>query len=315
LKDFQDIALNVVASLLFVGLGILLRSMLEFLRHYRGRRFWGRSARSPRAILFLGTFPNPKFLGFEPSGLIGAGDTRAVFELTRALTLIGTRLEIAYSSRLADRQLEKDLILLGGGDSNAIFRKIEESGRLQFQFHGSPLTLRDLAENVEYRASLTEIDLSQADTTLEGLNIFERDGERVAGTITTDYGILARMRNPYNPRRKLILIAGLYGYGTWGAHGSSWMRSFSKSAQNCLRKSLNVFIRSKFFRTCRSWLSTSLLGLCNSRPLQSEPIPYLPKQFRRWRWATVMLGAPRGGTFADLAAWLGAVPVSAAFMT
>jgi len=160
---------------------------------------------------------------------MGVGDTRAVYELTRSLTLMGTRLEIAYSSRLEDRQLERDLILLGGGDSNRIFSRIEESGRLQFRFQHGPLTLRDLSEGVEYRATFTEIDLSQAsDVPLEGVNIFERDGRPVAGLIAADYGVLARMRNPYNPHRTLILIAGLYGYGTWGGARLIGDREFMK---------------------------------------------------------------------------------------
>jgi hypothetical protein len=166
-------------------------------------------------VLFVGTFP--QFRGFEPSGLMGVGDTKAVYELTRSLTLIGVRLEIAYSSSLEDRQLEKDLILIGGGDSNGIFKRVEKEGRISFSFRHDPQMIYDLKEGTQYHAQTIEMDLTEAnDTALERVNIFERDGKSVAGLVVTDYGILARIQNPFNQHRKLVMIAGLFGYGTWG---------------------------------------------------------------------------------------------------
>ena len=145
------------------------------------------------------------------------GDTKAVYELTRSLTLFGVKLGIAYSSSLEDRQLEEDLILIGGGDSNGISKKVEEGGRIGFHYQHDPRAFCDLKESTEYHADTIEMDLSKAnDTALERVNIFERDGKNVAGIIITDYGILARIRSPFNPHRKLIIISGLYGYGTWG---------------------------------------------------------------------------------------------------
>jgi hypothetical protein len=148
---------------------------------------------------------------------MGVGDTKAVYELTRSLTLSGIKLEIAYSSSLEDRQLEEDLILIGGGDSNGISRKVEEGGRIGFHYQHDPRAFCDLRENTEYHADTLEMDLSKAnDTALERVNIFERDGRSVAGIIITDYGILARLRSPFNPHRQMVIIEGLYGYGTWG---------------------------------------------------------------------------------------------------
>jgi hypothetical protein len=34
--------------------------------------------------------------------------------------------------------------------------------------------------------------------------------------ITIDYGKLVRVRNPYAWGRTLVMISGIYGYGTWG---------------------------------------------------------------------------------------------------
>jgi hypothetical protein len=31
----------------------------------------------------------------------------------------------------------------------------------------------------------------------------------------TDYGLLVKARNPFNPRTSILIIAGSSGYGTW----------------------------------------------------------------------------------------------------
>ena len=216
MSDFHDVTLNVGASLLFVLLGVAARAASAVAQHRGTRRFWGHLFHTPGVFLILGTFP--RFRGFEPSGMIGVGDTRAVYELTRSLTRAGMKLEIAYSSRLQDGQLDKDVILLGGGDVNGIFRSIEESQLLGLRFeHQQTLSLYDVRQDKRYVAETVEVDLSQvADITLDGINIIERDGVRTAGRLVRDYGIIALLRNPYNPRRKLLIVAGLYGYGTWG---------------------------------------------------------------------------------------------------
>ena len=41
-----------------------------------------------------------------------------------------------------------------------------------------------------------------------------RDG---TGSLTLDYGIAVRTRNPFNPARPLILVAGSFGHGSHAA--------------------------------------------------------------------------------------------------
>lgn len=130
---------------------------------------------------------------FEPTGLVGLGDARAVHELTTYLSSIGVSADMAYTSDKAAGQVKNNIVLLGAEEANHLvkgpFHDIPSTLRFETS---SPMTLYDTLSGEPYRA--------------------EWEGKE----IITDYGKLVRARNPYAPEYALVMICGIYGYGTWG---------------------------------------------------------------------------------------------------
>jgi hypothetical protein len=89
-----NLGINLALSALAFLLGISLRSMLHYLRTYRSRRFWA-GVRKGKTVLCLGSFkasdlgPYMKVEDFEPTGLAGLGDSKALHELTAMLSKMG----------------------------------------------------------------------------------------------------------------------------------------------------------------------------------------------------------------------------------
>ena len=90
-----NLGINLASSALAFLFGISLRSMLHYLRTYRSRRFWGPGVRKGKTVLCLGSFkasdlgPYMKVEDFEPTGLAGLGDSKALHELTAMLSKMG----------------------------------------------------------------------------------------------------------------------------------------------------------------------------------------------------------------------------------
>jgi hypothetical protein len=51
----------------------------------------------------------------------------------------------------------------------------------------------------------------------KGADVYSYDGMVQDGKIVTDYGLLLRARNPYNPRSRVFIISGSHTYGNIAA--------------------------------------------------------------------------------------------------
>jgi hypothetical protein len=159
---------------------------------------------SGRTVVVLSRFTN--FSDFEPSGVIGAGDARALQELTAYFSDIGLDPpEVAYDGDLTGDQLCNDLILLGGPDANNITRLVLEkaSGQLSVrpgatQISDGTTLLRPLVEN---------------------------------GLVAEDCGALLRLRSPFTPSKRVVVAAGGFGYGTWAAIQLTRQDDFLRAAR------------------------------------------------------------------------------------
>jgi hypothetical protein len=140
--------------------------------------------------IVLGRFT--QFSHFEKSGLLGFGDAAAMVELRSHLeSLLIHKTAVTFADRLAGESLQTNLVLLGGPDANAVSAKalsIHETN-FQWEFPG--------AGRIEL------IDL--------------RTRERYIPKPKTDYGLICRAKNPFNPSKTIIFAAGAHGFGTWAA--------------------------------------------------------------------------------------------------
>jgi hypothetical protein len=214
----QDLVINIVAAVIVFVAGVGARSLLGYVRSWRGRAFWGRKMLRGRTHLFVGVFN--RFNHLEPSGFIGGGDSHAVHELATALGRLGSSFKIAYASHVSDGQMRENLILLGLDQVNSLTSRLFSKINCGFRIDVDAMTIVDQSTGETYGAEW-EVDPPE-DSTLREFDAswfisVGPDGERYIRRFRTDYGLLIRGQNPFAPDRSLVLMAGLYGFGTWAA--------------------------------------------------------------------------------------------------
>ncbi|WP_221355357.1 helix-turn-helix domain-containing protein [Streptomyces beigongshangae] len=155
------------------------------------REFWREFAK-PDLTLVVGLH---QFSRWEPSGLIGVGDAFALSEIQQHFVRIGAPSPvITYSDRVGGEARRNPLILIGGPDANAITDEIMK--RLPCSLGFRQRTPHDVS-----------IQDSQTERTYAPRLL--RQGE------VTDYGIVVKTRNPFNPQVPTLIVAGSFGYGSW----------------------------------------------------------------------------------------------------
>jgi hypothetical protein len=127
-----------------------------------------------------------------PSGLAGIGDVIALTELERHLRSIRLRdYSVCYSHLAVGDQPNSNLVLIGGSDANRVSRMTMERLPLTFVFNENDVQILDRV-NGKFHGPI----------------------ERKEGALTTDFGLIIRAPNPFNNERKILIVAGSYGYGT-----------------------------------------------------------------------------------------------------
>jgi hypothetical protein len=198
--------INVVAGLATTLIGYIVgrtwQKLVDRIPYRRAKIFWQPLFNAEIQIV-VSRFESPSFP--EPTGLVGGGDALALREISSYFSRIGFRRhKVVYVDEPAlDRK--NNLILLGGPDANAVTKDalelIEPRLRLIDPGPGIPVEIHDLAP------AARQGDGDLADAISEQKYVPKAD---------SDYGIIIRARNPFNPGRGLVIFAGAYGYGTWG---------------------------------------------------------------------------------------------------
>ena len=192
-----EIVERVGPAVLTFALGRATPRIVAEVKGHHARRFWAPVAKTDTDIV-LGRHVHPEW---EPSGLLGLGDARALAELRRHLRrLYIAEPEVVYDDQLAGRDLaHSSLIMLGGPFSNALIRDLWESLELSWRF--------------EY-ASPDEFAIIDERTGEQHLP--QRDDD---GNVTRDHGLLVKTRNPAGSDQRFTLFAfcGCFGYGTHAA--------------------------------------------------------------------------------------------------
>jgi len=185
--------INVLAGLATTFIGYIIgrtwQKVIDRMPYRRARIFWQPLLNADTQIV-VSRFELPSWP--EPTGAVGGGDAIALREISSYFSRIGLRrTSVVYVDEpTVDR--DNNLILLGGPGSNAVTMDALRLFNPQVQLldpPGEPGQVHDLVTGKKYKA--------------------EADGAR-------DYGAIIRARSPFNPERWLVIIAGIYGYGTWG---------------------------------------------------------------------------------------------------
>lgn len=136
--------------------------------------------------------------GYEPSGLVGIGDAlamatiHAMFLGYREITLQTSVVRARYARIGQLFENNPNIISVGGPSVNSLTRTAMSTNPITLGFDG--LTLVDRRENRRYDALL--------------------DVDHLKGT---DWGMLLCLPNPSHKSGRVVVVAGVYGYGTHGA--------------------------------------------------------------------------------------------------
>jgi hypothetical protein len=150
----------------------------------------------------------------EISGLIGRGDLDAMVRiLTRIASMrFWSSPAVLHPSQVYERKTQ-NLILIGGKDTNSLTSMIaprigcQLESLINSEGHN---VVRDSKLDVDHQVTWQAIPDAQG------------------GILRKDYGILACGTNPYNPERKVILLAGAHGLGSLAAAEICLSQKFEK---------------------------------------------------------------------------------------
>jgi hypothetical protein len=162
-------------------------------RTRRARRFWRPFTGKP-TVVALSIFMD-EFRNWERSGLVGAGDVRALLALQRKwASLGGAEFRTESSERLASQgDLRENLICIGGPDANPVTRLILDRTSTTLGVANGSVTFFDTETGRYFSPRI------------------DTNGDR------RDYGIIVRARNPFNLERAALVLAGSFGDGTRAA--------------------------------------------------------------------------------------------------
>jgi hypothetical protein len=218
-EGLQDLVVNIVAAIVVFTSGVAARETVRLVKSQRSRSFWGRRLLRGKTFLFIGSFLRLNHL--EPSGFVGGGDMRALQEISSVLARNGATFEVAYSSRISGHELHENMVLLGLDETNSLTVGMFERLGSEFRVDSDAMTITDMHTGSVYGAEW-EVDSLDATSSRRDLDsswfiTTETDGSRSARRITADYGVIVRGDNPFAPGHTLIMMAGIYGFGTWRA--------------------------------------------------------------------------------------------------
>lgn len=197
---------NILAGLATTLLGYIIgriwQRIVDQIPYRRARVFWQPLFTSQIQVV-VSRFESPSFP--EPTGLVGGGDAIALREISTYLSRIGFRRHKVVYVDEASLDRKNNLILLGGPDANAVTRDALQLIDARFQLidpgPGHPAEIRDTGP-AESRGTIRTSARAAVRTYVP--------------TADSDYGVVIRARNPFNPEKWLVIFAGAYGYGTWG---------------------------------------------------------------------------------------------------
>lgn len=206
-----DVLLGLSTALIGYVIGRLWQASARWLRYRKARRFWRPVIDGPVQVV-VSRFQPTEFR--EPTGLVGGGDAFASRELSddfREIGLSGLKTVFVDEAQL-DRRA--NLILIGGSDTNEVTRQALARIKPHLQVvdpgPGIPMEIQDWAPQATSGGLGEEMPAAPK----------RYQADPFAGSDpAVDYGVIIRARNPFNPKKAIVVISGAYGYGAWAGAG------------------------------------------------------------------------------------------------
>ncbi|MGW3127109.1 hypothetical protein [Streptomyces sp. NPDC001076] len=197
MRSVHDIVVNLVAAALAFVFGRFYDRLRALWRFRSVRAFWKPFVTDDLKVV-TSIFIQEEHYIWERSGLVGVGDVMALNELRQQLQRASVEsLPLTSSHQLTGMERRGNLILVGGPHSNQVTAEVMQRLPLTFRF-GSV----DVHDANIYDASTGEVMRCAVD---------DRD------QLLVDQGIVIRAVNPFNPARRVVILAGSFGFGTSAA--------------------------------------------------------------------------------------------------
>lgn len=121
-------------------------------------------------------------------------DFLALLEAQALLASQGKRIEVSRADRCSESDRRASLLSFGGPIPNPLTKHLMTARNLVYVMDGHAITsVRDRNLRIEVERT-------------------------VQGAVSRDYGLITRIRNPYNPERQALMVFGCYGWGTQAAY-------------------------------------------------------------------------------------------------
>jgi hypothetical protein len=206
-----NIVVGLSTALIGYTIGRTWQRFISWLHHRRLKRFLAPLLDGGVQVV-VSRFMTSDFT--EPTGLVGGGDALALRELATIFNEVGYKnYKILYVDE-HDVDPRENLILLGGIDTNRLTKEAIE-------LIEPDLLIHDPGPGIKMQIH----DLRPLDPPRDRRSRKLSSRKIYTASENTDYGIVIRSRNPFNPNKGLIIIAGAYGYGSWA--GATLVREAS----------------------------------------------------------------------------------------
>ncbi|WP_222272891.1 hypothetical protein [Modestobacter marinus] len=185
-----DLAINLIAAI--IGFSVArLQAWLQFLRRSRNARRFMRG----ECNVVLSAFTDSNFRAWERSGLVGAGDVKALVVLERKLFSIREQeFALKHAPALQGHEVAGNLVLLGGPDANRWTAAVMERVALGVGVEPGTITFVDKVSSRRF---------------------YPHHG-REAGS-GSDAGVVVKVRSPFNSQSLVLVLAGGFGEGKQAA--------------------------------------------------------------------------------------------------
>lgn len=212
------------AAILFAILTSLLKKYLEKLPY---RRILGFSKDEPILIVFPSRRDEPLHKGLLRDTRVTFEDMLAVNYVERMLTLSGCPdFRVQMREHKGFRKLDvhdsaKNIVLICSPKSNEItqeyLKKINDGTNLNWKF----------GEDDKGQLFISTNPGKWESATYDQEKELKKDNKIVGESTLDDMAVIIRAPNPYNPKAKILIIAGIRGIGSWGA--AKYFRQNAKS--------------------------------------------------------------------------------------
>jgi len=189
---------NVVASALWLVIGLILGGIVEYIRRQRSPRVVWRLSKSERDLSVAISTLQPQETGQYARPTTGLGALIAAASVSESLAdaflMNRPRMHLHFSERFPPNLLRSPLVTIGGPRFNSMSDRQLSSPGLRYSFVvEEPASIRD---------NLTGATLSA----VKRNNVVEKD-----------YALITKTRNPFNDATLAINLAGIHTFGVGAA--------------------------------------------------------------------------------------------------